>query len=287
MSVGVNPPKTPVTTGSKGIATATLPNVCKMPGRPAPFVPAPLPNIGKSGNNPTGYTTTVKVEGNPVAINGATFDSIGDIASKGTGGGMVSANTQGPCKFIAPGSMDVKFEGENVHLLSDQVTNNGAGSGNPANAATMMGLIQITDVPDKTDPEKCPTCKAATGKTKSKDRKSYDEFFSQSERESFAKIATDTPELAPMLPPVGGMFKVLSVRDAAAARARYRAARKKAEMTGNGDELHHPHSIKTGGCPIHQKLVEKPSQEPEKSQVQKIDDEINDIHNSAITRNSV
>lgn len=146
MSVGVNPPKTPVTTGSNGIATATLPNMCKMPGPPAPFVPTPLPNIGKSGDTPKDYTKTVKVEGNPVAIKGASFCSIGDMASKGTGGGMVSANTHGPCKFIGPGSMDVKFEGKNVQLLSDPMTNNGGGSGSPANSATMVGLVQGVEV---------------------------------------------------------------------------------------------------------------------------------------------
>ena len=51
MNVSVNPPKTPVTEGSQDLAAATLPNVCKMPGPPAPFVPTPLPNIGKSGDN--------------------------------------------------------------------------------------------------------------------------------------------------------------------------------------------------------------------------------------------
>jgi len=142
MGVGVNPPKTPLTKGSNGIATATLPNICKMPGPPAPFVPAPLPNIGKTGEKPKGYSKKVKVEKKAVAIKGASFGSMGDMASKGTGGGVVSANTHGPCKFISPGSMDVKFEGKNVHLLSDLVTNNGGGSGSPANSATMMGLVQ-------------------------------------------------------------------------------------------------------------------------------------------------
>ena len=112
-------------------------------GAAGPFVPAPLPNIGKSGDTPKDYTKTVKVEGNPVAIKGASFCSIGDMASKGTGGGMVSANTHGPCKFIGPGSMDVKFEGKNVQLLSDPMTNNGGASGSPTNSATMMGLVQI------------------------------------------------------------------------------------------------------------------------------------------------
>jgi uncharacterized protein DUF4150 len=151
MGVGVNPPKTPLTKGSNGIATATLPNMCKMPGPPAPFVPAPLPNIGKSGEKPKGYTKKVKVEGNPVAIKGASFCSMGDMPSKGTGGGMVSANTHGPCKFISPGSMDVKFEGKNVHLLADLMTNNGGGSGTPANSATMMGAINPAEAAEIVD----------------------------------------------------------------------------------------------------------------------------------------
>jgi hypothetical protein len=158
MSVSVNGPKTPLTKGSNGIATATLPNICKMPGPPAPFVPAPLPNIGKSGDNPKDYSKKVKIEKKTVAIKGASFGSIGDMASKGTGGGMLSANTHGPCKFISPGSMDVKFEGKNVHFLSDLVTNNGGPSGSPPNAATMMGAIQLTGVVYVPKDPKCPIC---------------------------------------------------------------------------------------------------------------------------------
>jgi hypothetical protein len=172
MSVGINPPKTPATKGSNSIAAATIPNICKMPGPPAPFVPVPLPNIGKSGDSPQGYSTSVKIEGNTVAIKGASFGSMGDIASKGTGGGMVSANTHGPCKFIGPGSMDVKIEGKNVQLLSDPMTNNGAGSGTPANAATMVGLIHApTGLPmvefDQTEfPNKTANMKKKMKKTK-------------------------------------------------------------------------------------------------------------------------
>lgn len=87
MTVGVNPPKTPVTKGSNGIACATVPNICKMPGPPAPFVPTPLPNIGKSGMSPKDYSKKVKADGKNVAIRGATFKSMGDTPSKGTGGG--------------------------------------------------------------------------------------------------------------------------------------------------------------------------------------------------------
>jgi hypothetical protein len=139
-SVAIHPPKTPVTKGSHTVAKATLPNICKMPAPPAPFVPAPLPNIAKSELSPKGYSTTVKIEGNAVAIRGATFESMGDMASKGTGGGLISANTHGPAKFITPGSMTVKIEGKSVHLLAEPMLNNCGPSGSPPNTgATMMG----------------------------------------------------------------------------------------------------------------------------------------------------
>jgi hypothetical protein len=153
ISVGIHPPKTPVTEGSRGKAKNTIPNVCKMPGPPAPFVPSPLPNIGMSGTSPKGYSRTVKIEGDAVAIRGATFQSIGDMASKGTGGGLISANTHGPTKFITPGSLTVKIEGKSVHLLSEPMLNNCGPSGSPPNTgATMEGLDQ--DDQEKPDPEK-------------------------------------------------------------------------------------------------------------------------------------
>jgi uncharacterized Zn-binding protein involved in type VI secretion len=141
-SVTVNAPKTPVTEGSNGIAQNTVPNVCKMPGPPAPFVPTPLPNIGKSGMSPQGYSTTVKIEGSAVAIQGSSFGSMGDVASKAQGGGLVSMNCEGPTKFIGPGSFDVKIEGKNVQYLGDPMMNNCGPSGSPPNAATMVGEDQ-------------------------------------------------------------------------------------------------------------------------------------------------
>lgn len=157
-SVSVNPPKTPVTKGSNGVAAATIPNVCKMPGPPAPFVPAPLPNIGKSALSPKDYSTSVTIEGNAVAIKGSTFESIGDIASKGTGGGLISANTHGITKFVGPGSMDVKIEGKNVQLLSDPMLNNCAAGGSPPNAATMLGVLQATGFVTAVEGTECPLC---------------------------------------------------------------------------------------------------------------------------------
>ena len=145
--VTINGPKTPVTEGSSGLAVATTPNVCKMPGPPAPFFPTPLPNIGKSGDSPKGYSKKVLVKGKPVALRGASFGSTGDMASKGTGGGLLSSNTHGPTKFVAPGALDVKFEGKSVHLLGDAMINNCGPSGSPPNAATLAGILQAPGTP--------------------------------------------------------------------------------------------------------------------------------------------
>jgi hypothetical protein len=156
ISIAVNPPKTPVTEGSEGKAPATVPNVCKMPGPPAPFVPTPLPNIGRSGDSIDGYTTTVLFEDKKVAIKGATFKSTGspDAASKATGGGVVSSVEEGKTGFAAPGSMDVKAEGKNIQLLGDAMMNNG----NVYNAAA-VGELQpskaIQSVADKLCDEFC------------------------------------------------------------------------------------------------------------------------------------
>jgi uncharacterized Zn-binding protein involved in type VI secretion len=140
-TVAINPPKTPVTTGSNSVAVATLPNMCKMPGPPAPFVPTPLPNIGKSALSPKDFSKTVTIEGNKVAIQGSSFCSIGDIASKGLGGGMVSMNCEGPTTFVGPGSMNVQIEGKNVQYLGDPMLNNCGPTGTPANSATATGVV--------------------------------------------------------------------------------------------------------------------------------------------------
>ncbi len=156
-SVAINAPKTPVTKGSNTVAVATVPNVCKMPGPPAPFVPTPLPNIGRSALSPKKFSKKVKIEGHHVGIQGSTFASQGDIASKGTGGGLVSANTHGITKFIGPGSMNVKIEGKRVQLLGDPMLNNCGPSGSPPNAATMTGAVHVP-VPPPAEQERLVKC---------------------------------------------------------------------------------------------------------------------------------
>lgn len=146
-SIAVNSPRTPVTEGSGGKALATTPNVCKMPGPPAPFVPTPLPNLGTSSDRLQNATKSVLFEGRTVAIKGSFFMSqpSGDVASTGTGGGVISAKTQGKTEWLAPGSLDVKAEGKNIQLLGDAMGNNG---GSPVNAATMKELQDVIGAPD-------------------------------------------------------------------------------------------------------------------------------------------
>lgn len=143
ISVAVNMPRTPVTEGSGDQAAATLPNVCKMPGPPAPFVPTPLPNVGGSSDRLTNGTTTVKIEGRKVAIKGSYYMSMpsGDVASQGTGGGVLSAAVQGKTEFTAPGATNVKAEGKNIQLLGDAMTNNGSSKNT---GATLPGNFQAS-----------------------------------------------------------------------------------------------------------------------------------------------
>jgi hypothetical protein len=122
------------------MAVATLPNVCKMP---PVAVPLPQPNIGMSMLMPQGYSTTVKIECMPVAVQGASCGSVGDIASLPFGGGIVSNIAHGLTKFIGPGAISVRIEGRSVHVLGDPTLNNCAFSGAPPNAGTLPGILQV------------------------------------------------------------------------------------------------------------------------------------------------
>jgi hypothetical protein len=91
---------------------------------------------------------------------------MGDVASKGTGGGLVSANTEGPTKFVGPGSLDVKVEGKNVQLLSDPMLNNCGGGGSPPNAATLLGILQKCGLFIVNDGTNCVLCGKSHGQLK-------------------------------------------------------------------------------------------------------------------------
>jgi hypothetical protein len=60
--------------------------------------------------------------------------------------------------------MDVKIEGKNVQLLGDPMLNNCGPSGSPANAATMMGVLQVSGFVTVVDgSDACPLCQKHHG----------------------------------------------------------------------------------------------------------------------------
>jgi len=119
--------------GSNGVATASAPDVCKTPSPGGP-VPLPYPNVAQASDLVDG-TTSVTVEGSPVAVKDSAFaTSTGDEA--GSAGGVVSGVTKGKAKFVNY-SFDVKLEGKNACRLGDPMTMNGNGP-NTATVAEMQ-----------------------------------------------------------------------------------------------------------------------------------------------------
>ncbi|MDM8542945.1 DUF4150 domain-containing protein [Desulfococcaceae bacterium HSG9] len=120
--------------GSGGIATATVPDVCKTPSPGGP-VPIPYPNIAFSKNLAKG-TKTIKVDGGNMAANkGSEFSrSIGD--EPGTVGGVKSGVNMKEATWLSY-SFNVKFEGKNVCRLTDKMLMN------HGNAVCLGGLQQI------------------------------------------------------------------------------------------------------------------------------------------------
>lgn len=101
---------------SDGVATATVPDVCKTPPIP---VPVPYPNIAFSKDLAKG-TRTIKVDGGHMAANfGSEFSmSIGD--EPGVAGGVISSTNMKEATWITY-SFDVKFEGKGACRLTDKM----------------------------------------------------------------------------------------------------------------------------------------------------------------------
>jgi hypothetical protein len=85
--------RTVVHKDSSGVCRG-IPDVCKTPAPPAPFVPIPSPNIAQSQDTSQG-SGTVTMDGNRVMVKDAVFSqSSGDEAGT-TGGGMMASTTKG------------------------------------------------------------------------------------------------------------------------------------------------------------------------------------------------
>jgi|ERR1035441_3668881 hypothetical protein len=108
--------------GSNGIASSTIPDVCKTPS-PAGPVPIPYPVIVSMSSDLENGSTTVKADGgNMIAIKDCDFSRCtGDEA--GTAGGVASSTFGKEAKFILY-SFDVKIDGGNACRLADKMTMN-------------------------------------------------------------------------------------------------------------------------------------------------------------------
>lgn len=106
--------------GSGGFSLV-FPDVCKTPAPPAPPVPIPYPNTGKSSDTSQG-PSTVKTDGQMPMVKGAKYMmSSGD--EPGVAGGIMSSTVKQECEYLLF-SFDVKFEGKNVCRMGDQLWHN-------------------------------------------------------------------------------------------------------------------------------------------------------------------
>jgi hypothetical protein len=150
--------RTVVHAGSGGIAMA-FPDVCKTPS-PAGPIPIPYPNIAKSGDTAQG-SKKVKVDGNPIMLDGSNFStSTGDEAGS-AGGGVVSNTTKGKAEFILY-SFDVKVEGKGVPRLGDMMLQNKMSSPNTPPMPEIQAPLVVIPVPENDQEVNLTSVKAIT-----------------------------------------------------------------------------------------------------------------------------
>jgi uncharacterized protein DUF4150 len=103
--------------GSGGMSVV-FPDVCKTPPGP---VPIPYPNMGRSSDTSQG-PTTVTTNGQMPMVKGALY-SRSYLDEPGVAGGVLSQVNRDVCEYLIY-SFDVKFEGNNVCRLGDQLWHN-------------------------------------------------------------------------------------------------------------------------------------------------------------------
>ena len=106
---------------TSGGMSMVFPDICKTPAPPAPPIPVPYMNIGKSADTTAG-TTTVKADGSMVMVKGAKYMvSSGD--EPGVAGGIISGTVMHECEYLMY-SFNVMLEGKNVCRMGDPLWHN-------------------------------------------------------------------------------------------------------------------------------------------------------------------
>jgi hypothetical protein len=157
--------------GTSDMAMSTAPDVCKTPSPGGP-VPIPYPVIVSQASDLANGTTTVKAEGQPIAIKGSEFSKCsGDEA--GTAGGVVSGVNMKEATWILY-SMDVKMDGQNTCRFGDKMKMNHGNTvcmagviPDVCNAGDNPLVIKCDDYKEESDPDKrkcdlacmCAKCK--------------------------------------------------------------------------------------------------------------------------------
>lgn len=131
--------------GGKCVAA---PDVVKIPAPPAPFAPAPFPNLAELAQVKGGTASSkVKILGKETCTTKSEISmSSGDEAGT-AGGGMVSAKIKGPAIF-KKGSSKVKVEGAPlVHLTSMAAQNGGSNANIPPGTQVEPSQTKVTTMP--------------------------------------------------------------------------------------------------------------------------------------------
>lgn len=182
-----------------------------------------------------------------IATKGSEFSlSNGDNA--GVAGGVKSSTFMKESTWILY-SFDVKMDGSNACRLTDKKFQN------HENTADLAGEFQFPAMTGMPSAESCQYCKRAREENGTE---SYEEFFTQEERNEFAQIAKDFPDSENMMPPTGARYRVLDKGARAASRKQYKKAREKAKKAGEDIDklkMDHPHPLVYGGCPVHQTMA--------------------------------
>ena len=173
--------------GSGGSGKA-FPDVClSPPPPPAGPVPIPYPNTASASDLADG-SKTVKIDGEPTALEDVSYCSTSSGDEGGTqGGGVVSHKTKGTACFTF-WSLDVKVEGKGVDRHQDPMLNN-CGSKTPPNGLTATAQVKSDAAKDPVAESITPCCPGSGGKGGPYKRSSWIKESSTEKQ----KVAANTP----------------------------------------------------------------------------------------------